>query len=194
MSVCEFTFLSLITLHTTNYDKNCCNISIVLNINLLQYKGNVAIHVHYVASHLAQRPKLFFFFFWLIQRPKLKRSNGFSSSFIQKLKVFNISNASVSSHVESLGNFKKKYKVKKEKVRNHIHNSVRQKKKCIKSFTEQWRLEMDREEECSTKKKEVLIHYRVVETDREEADSWRHPYSVVVFFLFSFFSVFFPYK
>ena len=53
---------------------------------------------------------------------------------------------------------------------------------------------MDREEECSAKKREVLIHYKVVETDREEADSWRHPCSVIVFFLFSFFSVFFPYK
>ena len=134
MSVCGFIFLSLITLHTTNFDKNYCNISIVLNINLLQYKGNLAIHVHYVASHSAQRPKLFFFYYyWLIQRPKLKRSNGFSSSFIQKLKVFNISNASVSSHVENLGNFKKKYKAKKEKVRNHIHNSVQPKKKSVLS-------------------------------------------------------------
>ena len=46
-----------------------------------------------------------------------------SSSFIQKLKTFNISNARqlvsmYCSHVESLGNFKNKYKTKKEKVRN----------------------------------------------------------------------------
>ena len=46
-----------------------------------------------------------------------------SLSFIQKIKVFNIFNARqlVSvyySHVESLGNFKNKYKTKKEKVRN----------------------------------------------------------------------------
>ena len=120
----------------TNYDKIFCNISIVLNINLLQYKGNVAIHVHYVVLYIMLHHiwlKGQSFFFWLIQRPKLKRSNGFSSSFIQKLKVFNISNASVSSHVESLGNFKKKYKAKKEKVRNHIHNSVQQKKKSVLS-------------------------------------------------------------
>ena len=148
----------------------------------------------YIMSHHIRLKGQSFFFFLLIQRPKLKRSNGFSSSFIQKLKVFNISNASVSSHVESLGNFKKKYKAKKEKVRNHIHNSVQQRKKCIKSFIEQRRLEMDREEECLAKKREVLIHYKVVETDREEADSWCHPCSVVVFFLFPFFSVFFPYK
>ena len=38
--------------------------------------------------------------------------------------------AAVLSHVESLGNFKNKYKIKKEKVRNQtIHNKVQQKKK-----------------------------------------------------------------
>ena len=46
-----------------------------------------------------------------------------SSSFIQKIKVFNIFNARqlvsvYCSHVESLGNFKNKYKTKKEKVRS----------------------------------------------------------------------------
>ena len=38
--------------------------------------------------------------------------------------------AAVLSHVESLGNFKNKYKIKKEKVRNQtIHNKVQKKKK-----------------------------------------------------------------
>ena len=131
VSVCGFTFSSLTTLHKTNYDKNCLkcyNISIVLNINLLQYKeGNPAILVHYVTSHWAQRPKLFFFSFFfggLIQRQSWKELIFYS-------KVFNISNASVSSHVESLGIFKKKYKAKKEKVRNHIHNSVQPKKQRV---------------------------------------------------------------
>ena len=33
--------------------------------------------------------------------------------------------------MESLGIFKKKYKAKKEKVRNHIHNSVQPKKQRV---------------------------------------------------------------
>ena len=110
VDVYEFIFLSL-----TTYDKNCLkyyNISIILNINLLQYYSNLAIHLHYVTSRWAQRPKL-------------KGSNGSSkkkekevmesfhvesSSFIQNLKAFIISNArqQVSvycRHVESLGSF-----------------------------------------------------------------------------------------
>ena len=55
------------------------------------------------------------FFFLVNTKAKAKRSNGFSSSFIQKIKVFNISNASVSSHMESLGNFKKKWSTKQRK-------------------------------------------------------------------------------
>ena len=60
VSVCGFTFSSLTTLHTTNYDKNClkcCNISIVLNIKLLQYQGNMAIHIHYISHHLGLKAK-----------------------------------------------------------------------------------------------------------------------------------------
>ena len=34
------------------------NINIILNINLLKYYSNLAIYVHYVTSHGAQRPKL----------------------------------------------------------------------------------------------------------------------------------------
>ena len=82
VSVCGFTFSSLTTPHTTNYDKSCLkcyNISIVPNINLLQYRGNMAIHVHYVTSCWAQRPKL-------------KRSDGELSRgeliFYSKIKSF----------------------------------------------------------------------------------------------------------
>ena len=32
------------------------NINIILNINLLKYYSNLAIYVHYVTSHGAQRP------------------------------------------------------------------------------------------------------------------------------------------
>ena len=46
------------------------------------------------------------------------------SSFIQKIKSFQYcqwlaASVSVQNHVESLGNFKNKYKTKEEKVRNH---------------------------------------------------------------------------
>ena len=97
-----------------------------------------------------------------------------SSSFIQKLKTFNISNARqlvsmYCSHVESLGNFKNKYKTKKEKVRNQTTYITKFNKK----------------KERETKKEEE---------EEEAVASWRHPYFVVNFFLFSFFSVFFPYK
>ena len=53
VSVYGFTFSSLTTLHMTNYDKNClkcCNNNVVLNINLLQYSGNMEIHGNYVTS------------------------------------------------------------------------------------------------------------------------------------------------
>ena len=103
-----------------------------------------------------------------------------SSSFIQKLKTFNISNARqlvsmYCSHVESLGNFKNKYKTKKEKVRNQTTYISSAKKKRGR-----------RTKKKKKKKKE--------EEEEEAVASWRHPCFVVVFFLFSFFSVFFPYK
>ena len=56
----RFTFSCLTTPHVTNDDKNglkCCYISMVVNINSLQYCGNLAIHIHYVTSHWAQKPK-----------------------------------------------------------------------------------------------------------------------------------------
>ena len=67
-----------------------------------------------------------------------------SSSFIQKLKTFNISNARqlvsmYCSHVESLGNFKNKYKTKKEKVRNQTT--------YITKFSKKKEREMNKEEE-----------------------------------------------
>ena len=80
-----------------------------------------------------------------------------SSSFIQKLKAFNISNAwqlvSVyCSHVESSENFKINYKTKKEKVRNQTT--------CITKF--------------STKKKKMKERKKEREgdgqTDREEEE------------------------
>ena len=49
----HFHHLQVTTLHMKNYDKNClkfCNINVVLNINLLQYSGNMEIHRHYVTS------------------------------------------------------------------------------------------------------------------------------------------------
>ena len=73
------------------------------------------------------------------------------------------------SHVESLGNFKNKYKTKKEKVRNQTTYITKFNKK----------------KERETKKEEE---------EEEAVASWCHPYFVVNFFLFSFFSVFFPYK
>ena len=82
VSVCGFTFSSLTTPHMTNYDKNflkCCNINIVLNINLLQYHYNMAIHVYYVISFGLKGQS------W--------KEVMESSSFIQKWKAFHISNA-----------------------------------------------------------------------------------------------------
>ena len=52
----------------------CCNISIVLSIKLLQYRGNMAIHVHYMSHHLGSKPKL-------------KRSDG-ELIFYSKIKSF----------------------------------------------------------------------------------------------------------
>ena len=52
--------------------------------------------------------------------------------FYSKIKSFQCFQclAAVLSYVESLGNFKNKYKIKKEKVRNQtIHNKVQKKKK-----------------------------------------------------------------
>ena len=52
--------------------------------------------------------------------------------FYSKIKSFQCFQclAAILSHVESLGNFKNKYKIKKEKVRNQtIHNKVQEKKK-----------------------------------------------------------------
>ena len=106
-----------------------------------------------------------------------------SSSFIQNLKAFNISNARqlvsvYCRHVESLGSFQYFQcqatsvnvvitNTKKEKVRNQttymIHNKVQQKKR--------------KEEEAE-------------EEEEEAVTSWHHLCFVVIFFLFSF-SVFF---
>ena len=126
--------------------------------------------------------------------------------------------AAVLSHVESLGNFKNKYKIKKEKVRNQtIHNKVQQKqnmrgrridqaekkKKKKKMIGRRIDQQRRRRKKGSAKRKKK----RERETDRptekkkkkrkeeeEAVASRRHPCFVIVFFLFSFFSVFFPYK
>ena len=55
--------------------------------------------------------------------------------FYSKIKSFQCFQclAAVLSHAESLGNFKNKYKIKKEKVRNQtIHNKVQKKKKNMR--------------------------------------------------------------
>ena len=130
VSVCGFTFSSLTTTYTTNYDKNClkcCNINVVLNINfffervlninLIQYTGNMEIHIHYVTS-------------FVLRGQSWKEVMG-ELIFYSKIKSFQCfqSLAAVLSHVESLENFKNKYKIKKEKVRNEtIHNKVQKKK------------------------------------------------------------------
>ena len=71
------------------------------------------------------------------QRPKMKISDGVLI-FYSKIKSFqyfqclaaNVSDVSVLSHVESLGNFKNKYKTKEEKVRNQtIHNKEEEERK-----------------------------------------------------------------
>ena len=52
----------------------------------------------------------------LLKAEKEVTTETFSSFFIQKFKVFNISNASASQKsCKGLGNFKKKFKTKKEK-------------------------------------------------------------------------------
>ena len=73
--------------------------------------------------------------------------------FYSKIKSFQCFQclAAILSHVESLGNFKNKYKIKKEKVRNQtIHNKVQKKKKKHERETDR----PDREEEEEKKKKE----------------------------------------
>ena len=134
----------------------------------------MAIHVHYVTSFGLKGQS------W--------KEVMESSSFIQKFKAFNISNAwqlvSVYySHVESLGNLKNKYKTKKEKVRNQTT--------CITKFSQK---KKERETDRPTEKKKKKRKEEEEEEEEEAVASWRHPCFVVVFFLFSFFSVFFPYK
>ena len=123
----------------------CCNISIVLSIKLLQYRGNMAIHVHYMSHHLGSKPKL-------------KRSDG-ELIFYSKIKSFQYfqclaTSVSVLSHVESLGNFKNKYKTKKEKVRNQTT--------YITKFSKKKESETNKEEEekkrKKKKKKKQLLH------------------------------------
>ena len=155
------------TPHTINYDKNClkcCNISIVLNINLLQYRGNMAIHVHYVTSCWAQRPKL--------KRSEGKLSRG-ELIFYSKNKSFQYFQCQVASVsvLQSRGELRKLQKQIQNKEResekpDHIHNKVQQKK------------ERGRQTEKKKKKRKE---------EEEAVASWRHPYFVVVFFLFSFF-------
>ena len=82
-----------------------------------------------------------------------------SSSFIQKLKTFNISNARqlvsmYCSHVESLGNFKNKYKTKKEKVRNQTTYIT----KFSKREREGDRQRSRRKKIKKKKKKKQLLH------------------------------------
>ena len=76
--------------------------------------------------------------------------------FYSKIKRFQCFQclAVVLSYVESLGNFKNKYKIKKEKVRNQtIHNKV-QKKKKKKHERETDRPDKEEEDEKRKRKKE----------------------------------------
>ena len=157
------------TPHMINYDKNClkcCNISIVLNINLLQYRGNMAIHVHYVTSCWAQRPKL------KRSEGELSRGELIFYSKNKSFQYFQCQAASVSV-LQSRGELRKLQKQIQNKEResekpNHIHNKVQQKK--------------ERGRWTEKKKKK-----RKEEEEEEAVASRRHPYFVVVFFLFSFF-------
>ena len=59
--------------------------------------------------------------------------------FYSKIKSFQCFQclAAILSHVESLGNFKNKYKIKKERVRNQtIHNKVQQKQNMRGRWTD----------------------------------------------------------
>ena len=136
--------------------------------------------------------------------------------FYSKIKSFQCFQclAAVPSHVESLGNLKNKYKIKKVKVRNQtIHNKVQQKQNMRGRRTEptekkkkkkkrrgrrtnqqrRRRKKKERETEKPTEKKKKKR--KEEEEEEEEAVASRcHPCFVIVFFLFSFFSVFFPYK
>ena len=137
--------------------------------------------------------------------------------FYSKIKSFQCFQclAAVPSHVESLGNLKNKYKIKKVKVRNQtIHNKVQQKQNMRGWRTEptekkkkkkkrrgrrtnqqRRRRKKERETEKPTEKKKKKRKEEEAEEEEEDiVASRRHPCFVIVFFLFSFFSVFFPYK
>ena len=59
----ECMWVHIFITHNSSHDKlwqklfKYCNISIVLNIKLLQYHGNMAIHVHYMSHHLGSKAK-----------------------------------------------------------------------------------------------------------------------------------------
>ena len=113
-----------------------------------------------------------------------------SSSFIQNLKAFNISNARqlvsvYCRHVESLGSFQY-FQCQATSVNVVITNTKKEKVRNQTTYITKFRREGDRLKRRRKKKKE--------EEEEEAVASWRHPCFVIVFFLFSFFSDFFPYK
>ena len=95
------------------------------------------------------------------QRPKMKRSDGVLI-FYSKIKSFqyfqclaaNVSDVSVLSHVESLGNFKNKYKTKEEKVRNQtIHNKEEEERKKKKKRRRTYQTEKKKKEKKKKKRR-----------------------------------------
>ena len=90
-----------------------------------------------------------------------------SSSFIQKLKAFNISNARqlvlvYCSHMKSLGNFKNKYKTKKEKVRNQTTYITKFSKKEREGDRQRRRRRRSRRRRSSCFTTPPLLHRRLL--------------------------------
>ena len=109
-----------------------------------------------------------------------------SSSFIQNLKAFNISNARqlvsvYCRHVESLGSFQY-FQCQATSVNVVMTNTKKEKVRNQTTYITKFRREGDRLKRRRKKKKE--------EEEEEAVASWRHPYFVVVFFLFSIFFFF----
>ena len=102
MSIYGFIFSSLTTLYVRNYDKNYLiyyNISMVLNINLLQFPTLYVIN--YVKNYLKYYNISMVLNINLLRHIGLKGQNwkeemNSAHLLLQKSKVFNISNASVS--------------------------------------------------------------------------------------------------
>ena len=114
-----------------------------------------------------------------------------SSSFIQNLKAFNISNARqlvsvYCRHVESLGSFQY-FQCQATSVNVVMTNTKKEKVRNQTTYITKFRREGDglkrRRKKRKKKKKKQLLHGAT-------PTSWCHPYFIVVFFLFSIFFFF----